>query len=75
MPRTPRVFVEGGIYHAYNRFSGARNCVTPYLAPIAPIPIQCTFLFEVSVVESIGRGTGSSSSPGSWLDTWPHRRS
>ncbi len=21
MPRRPRVFVEGGIYHAYNRFA------------------------------------------------------
>ncbi len=25
MPRTPRVFVEGGIYHVYNRFASGEN--------------------------------------------------
>ena len=25
MPRTPRVFVEGGIYHVYNRFASGED--------------------------------------------------
>ena len=57
MPRRPRVFVEGGIYHVYNRFArGAEVFADPEEA-ITSVPIGAR-RNEVNNVTPVGRFQG-----------------
>jgi len=53
MPRRPRVFVEGGIYHVYNRFArGAELFSEPEEAIERTVPERC----HVCARQSLGKG-------------------